>query len=79
MSKKTIAVVFGGVSSEHDVSKVSAETVIKNLNPEKYTILPVYITKDGAWKLYEGPIEEINGGHWDQYAPTCVISPDREH
>ncbi len=79
MSKKTIAVVFGGVSSEHDVSKVSAETVIKNLNPEKYTILPVYITKDGAWKLYEGPIEAINGGHWDQYAPTCVISPDREH
>ncbi|MBQ9605162.1 MAG: D-alanine--D-alanine ligase A, partial [Firmicutes bacterium] len=51
MSKKTIAVVFGGVSSEHDVSKVSAETVIKNLNPEKYTILPVYITKDGKWKF----------------------------
>ncbi|MBQ6555042.1 MAG: D-alanine--D-alanine ligase A, partial [Firmicutes bacterium] len=41
MSKKVIAVVFGGVSSEHDVSKVSAETVIKNHNPEKYTIHPV--------------------------------------
>lgn len=79
MSKKTIAVVFGGVSSEHDVSRVSAETVIKNLNPEKYTILPVYITREGEWKLYEGPIEAIGSGRWDKFAPTCIISPDRAH
>ncbi len=79
MSKKVIAVVFGGVSSEHDVSKVSAETVIKNLNPEKYTILPVYITQTGEWKLYEGPIESIGSGSWARYAPTCIISPDRSH
>ncbi|MBQ9519163.1 MAG: D-alanine--D-alanine ligase A, partial [Firmicutes bacterium] len=79
MSKKVIAVVFGGVSSEHDVSKVSAETVIKNLNPEKYTILPVYITETGEWKLYEGPIESISSGNWARYAPTCIISPDRAH
>ena len=79
MSKKVIAVVFGGVSSEHDISRISAETVIKNLNPEKYTVLPVYITKEGAWKLYEGPVEAVNSGHWDKYAPSCIISPDREH
>ena len=79
MSKKVIAVVFGGVSSEHDVSKVSAETVIKNHNPEKYTIHPVYITETGEWKLYEGPIESITSGSWARYAPTCIISPDRAH
>ena len=79
MSKKVIAVIFGGVSSEHDVSRVSAETVINNLNPEKYTILPVYITKEGAWKLYEGPVEALNSGHWEKFAPTCILSPDREH
>lgn len=79
MSKKVIAVVFGGVSSEHDVSKVSAETVIKNLNPEKYTILPIYITETGEWKLYEGPIENIGSGQWARFAPTCIISPDRSH
>ncbi len=79
MNKKTIAVVYGGVSSEHEISKLSAETVIQNLDNDKYTVLPVYITPEGEWKLYEGPLEAIGSGRWDRYAPTCIVSPDRSH
>ena len=38
MSKQVVAVLFGGQSSEHDVSKVSAATIISNINTEKYSV-----------------------------------------
>lgn len=79
MGKKVIAVIFGGQSSEHDVSKVSAATVMANINQEKYTILPVYITKDGHWLLYDGPIENIQNGNWEKFAASAIISPDATH
>ena len=44
MNKLKLGVIFGGVSSEHDVSIVSGTSVIKNLNKEKYEILPIYIS-----------------------------------
>lgn len=53
MSKQVVAVLFGGQSSEHDVSKVSAATIISNINTEKYSVIPVYITKEGKWLLYD--------------------------
>ena len=43
MNKKNICVIFGGVSSEHAVSLVSATTVIGSLNKEKYNILIMVI------------------------------------
>lgn len=59
MKKLKIGVIFGGVSSEHDVSKVSGTSVISNLNKEKYDILPIYIDKEGNWYKYEKDINEI--------------------
>ena len=58
--KKKIAVIFGGESTEHEVSVVSATSVIKHLDKEKYSILPVYIGKEGQWYYYTKPIEEID-------------------
>jgi len=49
MKKIKLGVIFGGMSTEHDVSCVSAESVIKNLNKEKYDIFPIYIDKQGNW------------------------------
>ena len=60
MNKLKIGVIFGGTSSEHDVSKVSGTSVIKNLNKEKYDIISIYIDKDGKWYTYEKPLEEID-------------------
>ena len=52
LNKLTVAVIFGGQSSEHEVSRVSASTIISNLDPEKYYVIPVGITKDGKWMIY---------------------------
>ena len=49
MNKIKLGVIFGGQSTEHDVSIVSGSSVIKNLNKEKYEIYPIYISKDGVW------------------------------
>ena len=59
MYKEKIAVVFGGMSTEHDVSIVSGTSVIKNLNKEKYDIFPVYIDREGKWFKYTKPVNQI--------------------
>lgn len=46
--KLRIAVVFGGRSVEHEVSIISALQAVQNMNPEKYVITPVYMTKDSS-------------------------------
>lgn len=75
-NKKTIVVLFGGQSSEHEVSRVSATTVIENIDTDKYYVMPVGITKEGKWLLYSGPIENIKNGEWEKYAIPAIISPD---
>lgn len=59
MSKIKVAVIFGGISTEHDVSVVSGTSVIEKLNKENYEIYPTYIDTDGAWYQYIKPVEEI--------------------
>lgn len=77
MNKKTVAVVFGGCSSEHEVSCVSATTVISNINTEEYDIIMIGITKEGRWLKVEN-IEAIQAGTWTEGTCKAVISPDRE-
>lgn len=79
MAKKVIAVLFGGQSSEHDVSKVSAATIISKINQDKYTIIPIYITKEGHWLLYDGPVENIQNDTWEKFAASAILSPDATH
>ena len=52
MKKIRVAVLFGGVSSEHEVSLLSAQNVIRALNPEKYEIIKIGIDKAGKWQLH---------------------------
>ena len=59
MGKINLGVIFGGKSTEHDVSVVSATSVIQNLDKEKYNITPFYIEKDGTWYKYKKKIEDI--------------------
>ena len=64
MNKKRVAFLFGGVSSEHDVSTVSARGIIKNTDKEKYDIILIGITKDGEWFLFDDDIEMIPHDGW---------------
>jgi D-alanine-D-alanine ligase len=47
--KQTVAVIFGSRSVEHDVSIVTAQQAIRALDPERYSVIPIYITRDGHW------------------------------
>ncbi len=47
--KKNIAIIFGGKSTEHEISILSAMQAMENMDREKYNLLPIYITKDGKW------------------------------
>ena len=49
MSKIKVGVVFGGMSTEHDVSIVSGTSVAKKLNDKKYEVYPIYIDNNGGW------------------------------
>lgn len=49
MKKIKLGVIFGGMSTEHEVSCKSGAAIIKNLNKEKYDIYPIYIDKNGKW------------------------------
>ncbi len=76
--KKTVGILFGGVSSEHEVSCVSASSVIRNIDTERYDLVLVGITKDGKWFRYEGPVDRIEDGSWNSGdLRPCFISPDR--
>ncbi len=44
-----LAVIYGGMSTEHDVSLISGKNVIDNLDKKKYDIYPLIITKEGKW------------------------------
>lgn len=59
INKIKLAVIFGGMSTEHDVSIVSGTSIIKNLNEEKYEIFPIYIDENGNWYEYTKNIKEI--------------------
>lgn len=63
---KKVAILFGGQSTEHEVSRVSATSVLNHIDKEKYSIFPVGITKEGKWFLYKGDIENIGNGKWEE-------------
>ena len=79
MDRNTIAVLFGGCSTEYEVSLQSACSVIENLSPEKYEVILLGITREGEWLKYGGDIRQIQNDSWSVH-PSCVpavISPDR--
>ena len=76
MNKRNIVVLFGGQSSEHEISCISAVTIMKNINKDKYNIYPVGITKEGNWRIYHGKIEDLTVDSWGGNSDNAIISPD---
>lgn len=70
MSKKKVAIMFGGCSSEYDVSLVSATSVIRNINKDKYDVIMIGISKNGDFYLYNGEVEKIEKNEWFD-SETC--------
>lgn len=60
-----LGIIYGGISTEHDVSEMSAKSVIENLDKEKYEIHEIYINKYGKWfENKDGENEEIYNLVW---------------
>ena len=77
--KKTIAVIFGGRSTEYSVSLQSACSVLKEINREKYHILPIGITENGKWYHYTGDTDSIENNTWFTHDISPVLfNPDPE-
>lgn len=80
MKKLNVCVLFGGVSSEHEVSLRSAESVLNHLDQDRYHIFPVGITKDGDWILFGGKdYSMLPAGTWQNCPENrrAAISPVR--
>ena len=80
MKKLSVCVLFGGRSPEHEVSLRSAEAVLNHMDPEKYNVFPVGITKDGDWMIFGGrDYSELPSGQWIHNPNNCrgTISPIR--
>lgn len=64
--KKKVAILFGGQSTEHEVSRVSAASVLRNIDLNEFQVYPIGITKNGKWFEYTGSIDKIETGEWEK-------------
>ena len=78
-NKLCVVLLFGGMSSEHEVSRVSVGNFVNNIDRTKYEVLAVGITKEGRWLYTEATAAQMADGSWEELAGNmpCVISPDR--
>lgn len=79
MNKKLLCIIFGGISSEHEVSCMSAAFVIRNIDREKFDVIKIGITKDGRWILTEANPDKVGNGEWicEKGNTEVVFSPSR--
>lgn len=75
MGKLQAAVIFGGQSSEHIVSCMSAVNVIEHIDRTRYDVLLVGITEDGHWIKAES-LEDVKNGTWRDGTVSAVLLPD---
>ena len=80
MNKLSVCILFGGMSPEHEVSLRSAESVLNNIDQEKYHVYPVGITKEGKWICFGGKdYSMLPAGTWMDHPDNrqAAISPVR--
>ena len=83
MSKTVLCVIFGGASSEHEISLRSAAGVIRNVDRDKFELKTLAILRDGRQFLYNGEVDKIEDGSYVEDKPlsrtsrTCGIQQGR--
>lgn len=74
--KQNVVVIFGGQSTEHDISKRSVLTFLQYMDENCYEVKVVGITKEGKWLLVEGGKEDILSGKWEKSKVPAMLLPD---
>ncbi len=71
--KIRVGVIFGGRSGEHEVSLRSAASVMRALNPDKYEVLPIGVTKAGRWISGANALRALEAGALDSTRPVTLL------
>lgn len=77
--KLRVGVLFGGQSSEHEVSLASARSIMRAMDPDKYEVVPIGITKQGVWLASGDPMAALKEGVNPDNVPkldTSVLARD---
>ena len=72
--KIRLGIIFGGRSGEHDISLMSATSIINATNRDKYDVICIGITREGSWLLYDGPVALIETGAWQKAAEEALAA-----
>ena len=78
-SRLRVGVIFGGRSGEHEVSLVSAGSVLQALDPAKYDVVPIGITREGRWISAPQAMALLKERSGLEQAPGCVLMPEPHH
>ncbi|MBN1977973.1 MAG: D-alanine--D-alanine ligase [Anaerolineae bacterium] len=71
--KIRVGIVFGGRSGEHEVSLVSAQSVMDAIDKEKYEVVPIGITKEGRWIASGDPMKALQAGDAEASRPAALL------
>lgn len=74
--KQNLVVLFGGQSTEHDISRRSVMLVLSHIDYSKYKVFKVGITKEGKWLFFDGDQEDIINDTWEEQGISAFITPD---
>ncbi len=74
-----LGILFGGRSGEHEISLLSAASVIRAVDKTRYEVVMIGITKEGNWLLYDGTTEKIEDGTWQQEAEKALASDPEKY
>jgi len=77
--KIRLGIIFGGKSGEHEVSLMSAASVINAVDKSKYQVVCIGITKEGEWLLFEGASEDIENGRWEEQAKEMLKNDPKKY
>lgn len=76
-NKLRVGVMFGGRSGEHEVSLMSARSILRALDPLKYTVTQIGLTYEGNWWVGEDVLEALSQNRIDQLSPAFIIPDPR--
>jgi D-alanine-D-alanine ligase len=77
--KINVAVLLGGRSGEHDVSLMSARSLLSVLSPEKFEVIPVGITKEGHWLAGDNVLGALESGKTEHLKQVALLPDSGEH
>ena len=78
VSTQKIGVIFGGRSGEHEVSLVSATSIMKALDTDRFEVVPIGISKEGHWYTGPGAMDFLKGTPSAGPAHAAILLPDNE-